>query len=126
MEETLLKNWKLTWGFRLEKQYDMRMYYDNRALLFHYHLYDCNRFVKRAAACAKILNQVKEVNLELYLEITNQCTMQMISKHIYKSLFLDRITARILFRDRNFEKYLTRLEGFLFRLYTINAIIISG
>lgn len=107
------------WGYRLEKNCNMRLFYNDRALLYHHHKYTQEDFLKRLCVCEQLLGQVKEINSELYMEMTHQNIISIGLKNLIKRILLNKFFAEKVSFDINFEAYPRILQEFIFRLWTI-------
>lgn len=109
----------IDWGYRLEKNCNMRLFYNARTLLYHYHVYNQHDFVKRLIVCEKALGLVKKINSELYMEMTHQNIISKGLKNPLKKILLNKFLAEKIPLNVNFEAYPRILQKFIFRLWTI-------
>jgi glycosyltransferase involved in cell wall biosynthesis len=103
------------WGYRLEKNCNMKLFYNDRARLYHYHKYTPSDFVKRAYACEQMLGLVREINSELYLRIIHKSIFRTIGKKI----LLNNFFAKKIPLEINFEAYPRILQELIYKLWTV-------
>jgi glycosyltransferase involved in cell wall biosynthesis len=123
--EFLDENFKLAayedieWGFRLEKKLNMKLFYDNKALLYHHHKYTPSDFLKRLSACELVLNNIKENNQDFYMEIKHNIPFYTVIKICLKSILSFRFFSKLIPFDTNFEAYPKQIQKLIFKLWTI-------
>lgn len=114
----------LEWGFRLFKYHSLKIFYLMEALLYHYHHYDVDKYVKRTFVVEDAFAKSKYINPEFHDDFSAKREQQLKQRvRFHKTLLkyaIDKLGIfKLLPKNMNIERVPEALWPFVIRLKTM-------
>jgi glycosyltransferase involved in cell wall biosynthesis len=106
----------IEWGYRLEKNCVMRLFYNDNALLFHHHLYTQSDFLRRLIVSEEVQSKMMSINNDLYEKLRYRNPISKIAINSMKKIFLNKYFIRAIPSGITIEAYPRVLQEYIFQL----------